>query len=87
MTHRIKVPLYHQDGLGGGGGRAEIRSMPWRPIGAGVCLAADGQDEAGAEGFGPGSPPLLRKGSSKPDSGSASSPADGLCPPLLPPQS
>lgn len=56
MTHRIKVPLYHQDGLGGGGGRAEIRSMPWRPIGAGVCLAAGGQDEAGAEGFGPGPP-------------------------------
>lgn len=40
-----------------GVGGAETRSVPWRPIGAGVCLAAGGQDEAGAEGFGPGLPP------------------------------
>lgn len=56
MTHRIKVPLYHRDGLGGICG-TETRSMPWRPIGAGVCLAAGEQDEAGAEGFSPGPPP------------------------------
>lgn len=27
--------------------------MPWRSTGAGVCLAAGGQDEASAKGFGP----------------------------------
>lgn len=84
MTHRIKVSLYRQDGLGGEGSVAETRSVPWRPIGAGVCLAAGGQDGAGAEGFGPG-PPLPAKAAPRPDSGPANSPADGLCP-LRPPK-
>lgn len=63
----------------------ESRSMPWKPTGAGVCLAAGGQDEAGAQGFSPG-PPSSPQGSSRPDSGPASSPADGLPPPYPHPQ-
>lgn len=54
------MPPYHLDGLGQG--EAETRSLPWRPMGAGACLAAGGRRRPGGfEGFGPGPSPSQQR--------------------------